>query len=409
MTRHSLDAPSADTAAVPSRDRLGRWLFAASLAVLLASRLYRVQDFPIYFFCDEAIHAVLAADFLRDDLRDEFHQLFPTFFHNGPFFNLSASVYAQILPVLGLVPRMRKSVAVPAVVFVLLLGVQAAMLRDALVNGPIWYRDYGLGGMQYGARQVFGEVGRRRHADPNARFDVSPDWANGTSDLRTFFVGYDERVQMHGLGWFLAERRPEVEKGVVVVLTSDEHRAVTSGSRLRILSESGAIPYPDGSDGFHFVRRGYAPDFEAQVQADRDVRHALLTEDVSIGGNTVQTAHSRFDVGRIADVFDGRSDTLVRTDRVNPAVFEVTFSPPREVGWFAVTTGSMSPRLTVRVWRTGSTEPEDRSGEFRNLPPDPTVRLALGPGKVERLRLEVFQVGQAEDAHVHVRDIGFEP
>jgi hypothetical protein len=41
---------------------------------------------------------------------------------------------------------------------VVLCWANLAMLRDALVNGPTWFQDYGLGGMQYGARQLFTEV-----------------------------------------------------------------------------------------------------------------------------------------------------------------------------------------------------------------------------------------------------------
>ena len=76
-------------------------LFALSLATLLASRLFRLADFPIYFFCDEAVQQVRAWELLRDGLRDQFHQLLPTYFRNGEVFNLSTSVYAQVLPVLA--------------------------------------------------------------------------------------------------------------------------------------------------------------------------------------------------------------------------------------------------------------------------------------------------------------------
>jgi hypothetical protein len=54
-----------------------------------------------------------------------------------------------------------------------LAGYNVFMLRDALVNGPTWFKDYGLGGMQYGADQIFGEIknyftraGYKDHPDP---------------------------------------------------------------------------------------------------------------------------------------------------------------------------------------------------------------------------------------------------
>ncbi len=58
---------------------------------------------------------------------------------------------------------------VAVVLFLALAAAQLAMLRDALVNGPTWYRNYGLGGMQYGARQVFGQVRRQLARNPGLR------------------------------------------------------------------------------------------------------------------------------------------------------------------------------------------------------------------------------------------------
>ncbi|MEE9188257.1 MAG: hypothetical protein V3U36_02730, partial [Anaerolineales bacterium] len=48
----------------------------------------------------EAIQTVSAANLLRDNLLDEERTFLPTFFKNGPYFNLSISVYAQVLPYL---------------------------------------------------------------------------------------------------------------------------------------------------------------------------------------------------------------------------------------------------------------------------------------------------------------------
>lgn len=73
-------------------------LVTASLLVYLAVRLYRISDYPIYFFTDEAVQTVLAADFVRDGFRDFLGNTWPTYFQNVYRFNLSLSVYAQVLP-----------------------------------------------------------------------------------------------------------------------------------------------------------------------------------------------------------------------------------------------------------------------------------------------------------------------
>lgn len=72
-------------------------LFACALGVFLATRLGGLTSFPIYFFADEAIQTVTAADFVHAGFRDESGTLFPTYFKNGGFYNLSfLSVLAQM-------------------------------------------------------------------------------------------------------------------------------------------------------------------------------------------------------------------------------------------------------------------------------------------------------------------------
>ena len=80
--------------------RLGTWLFVLSLAVYLLTRLIRLPDFPIYFFTDEAIQTQQAANLLARGFRSAEGVLLPTYFENGGQYNLSLSVYAQVLPTL---------------------------------------------------------------------------------------------------------------------------------------------------------------------------------------------------------------------------------------------------------------------------------------------------------------------
>ena len=80
--------------------RLGTWLFILSLAVYLLTRLIHLPDFPIYFFTDEAIQTQQAANLLSRGFRSAEGTLLPTYFENGGQYNLSLSVYAQVLPTL---------------------------------------------------------------------------------------------------------------------------------------------------------------------------------------------------------------------------------------------------------------------------------------------------------------------
>ena len=74
------------------------WGFGLALLVYLASRLVALTEYPMYFFTDEAVQTLLATDFVRDGFRNYANEFLPTFFYNVYQYNLSLSVYLQIIP-----------------------------------------------------------------------------------------------------------------------------------------------------------------------------------------------------------------------------------------------------------------------------------------------------------------------
>ncbi|NMD27114.1 MAG: hypothetical protein GYA81_04005, partial [Chloroflexi bacterium] len=79
------------------------WLFAAGLALYLLTRFIQLDKFPIFFFTDEAVQTISAVDLIARGFRDTAGRLFPVYFENGGQYNLSLSVYLQLLP--ALLPR----------------------------------------------------------------------------------------------------------------------------------------------------------------------------------------------------------------------------------------------------------------------------------------------------------------
>jgi 4-amino-4-deoxy-L-arabinose transferase-like glycosyltransferase len=75
-------------------------LFLLSLLIYLLVRVIGLEQFPIYFFTDEAAQTILAQDFLRDHFINYAGELWPTFFENGGKYNLGLSVYTQIIPLI---------------------------------------------------------------------------------------------------------------------------------------------------------------------------------------------------------------------------------------------------------------------------------------------------------------------
>ena len=79
---------------------LSKLLFLLGIVVYLLTRFIRLPDFPIYFFTDEAIQAQHAVDLIANGFRGPYGVFLPTYFENGGQFNLSLSVYIQVLPTL---------------------------------------------------------------------------------------------------------------------------------------------------------------------------------------------------------------------------------------------------------------------------------------------------------------------
>ena len=73
-------------------------LFSVALGLYLLTRFVGLLQYPVYFHGDEAIHTVYASELLRDKGVIEQKTFLPTYFKNGPKYNLSLSVYLQILP-----------------------------------------------------------------------------------------------------------------------------------------------------------------------------------------------------------------------------------------------------------------------------------------------------------------------
>ena len=86
------EQPEAET-----KSKIVQILFWLGMAFYLFTRFIALDKFPIYFFSDEAIQTMSAFDLVNRGFRDVQGNLFPVFFENGQQFNLSLSVWLQVL------------------------------------------------------------------------------------------------------------------------------------------------------------------------------------------------------------------------------------------------------------------------------------------------------------------------
>jgi len=326
---------------------------------------------------------------------------------------LSFVIPAAILTALGFeavarwIDRRITYTGTAILVFALLSYANVSMLQDALVNGPTWYRDYELGGMQYGARQVFAEVEDFVKYDPESRVFVSPTWTNGAHILQQFFLPDQPNVHMGNAGVYLLEMRDDLDESTVFVLTAAEYAEVMESEKVSVIKLERTVPYPDGRDGFYFVRMRYTEDAEDIFEEEREARQQPIIDEVLIEGQVVMIQHPLLDMGEVENIFDGDTFTMIRTYEANPVLIVLTFPEPRTISGLSLTTGTMDIILTVRLFDEEMDELITYDQDYIDLPNDPTVDLPFSQGSIEASAIEVEILGLLEDpsAKIHIREI----
>jgi len=294
--------------------------------------------------------------------------------------------------------------------FVILLIANFSILSDALRNGPTWFNDYGLYGMQYGGRQIFGELAPvYLQRDPRLTLFLSSVWANGADILANYFLTPEQlsRVQMGSVDTYLSEKR-ELDGNMVFVITKNEFNAVKESQVLKVRSLDGILPYPDGSPGFYIARLEYAPDADAIFAAEEEARRKLVEERIELLDQDVLAKYSPIDAGTLNDLFDGDSNSLIRGLEANPFVFILDFSKPIHIRGLLADFGSMDLNLKVLLYVEDSGEPITLSESFKGLSPDPHVEWTFPGGPYEdvvELRIEVLCLNESDEAKVHFREL----
>jgi hypothetical protein len=290
--------------------------------------------------------------------------------------------------------------------FLILAGGNLFLLVDALANGPLWYREYSLTGMQYGARQLFGEIADYLDARPNTHIVLSPSWANGTDVIARFFFDDPLPFELGSAEGYYSTAKPQAEDQLFIMIPEEFHNL--PGNLFTSVEVEKTLPYPDGQPGFYFVRLAYAPDIQESIAAELAQRRELGSLLVPIDGEQVPVSFTQLDMGEIANLFDGDPHTLVRTYSVNPMYLVFDFPYPRPVESLTVRIGGTATRLTVRFWPEGQDEPVElvRGVEEATMPRDIVIDLP-GARQVRRIMVEILNVNDTSDGHVHVWEVTF--
>ena len=292
----------------------------------------------------------------------------------------------------------------PGAVFGLLCFVNLFMTWDALNNGPLWFDDYGLGGMQWGAKELFAEIADFQQQHPQDRLIVSPSWGNGTDTTARFFFPTPLPFQMGSIEGYFNEVKALDDSTLFVMIPSEYQSMLESGKFTDIRVEK-VLSYPNGKPGFVFVQLRYVDEIEQILAAERAERLVLQEANVDRAGEQWAVRYSFLDMGSINDAFDGNPETLLRTMEANPMVVEIEFPSPKQIRSVQVRIGG-PPTVVDLIFTSenGDTIPISRTVVEEPMPHDVLIELEE-PILASRLRVEILSVRDAEPAHVHLWEI----
>jgi len=296
----------------------------------------------------------------------------------------------------------------PAKGLALALAVAAGwMTRDAILNGPTWYSDYSLYGMQWGGQQVSEKIIEFKQAHPQAQLTLSPTWANNTDVIMRYFLGDPLPIEMGTLDAHNNYYLP-FEEGEVFILPPEELANLKENPKFAEIEVLDILAYPDGNPGFYFVSLDYAPGAEAVFAAELAERQKPQVKQLELLGREVDVTYPMLDIGQVADAFDGNRATLIRTFEANPLNLTLAFSDPVQLQAITVWLGNV--RSAIRL------ELIDDQGQLHQFKAFDSGSEAIHPIQldfgemltIKSLNLSVESLDEREPVHVHLWDVAFE-
>jgi 4-amino-4-deoxy-L-arabinose transferase-like glycosyltransferase len=290
------------------------------------------------------------------------------------------------------------------IIFSCLAGFNLFLCVQALTVGSLWYQDYGLAGMQYGARQLVTAINAYLDVHPDAKILVSPSWANGTDTTMRFFYDGDPPFEMGSIEGYFNEHRPITD--TLFVMIPEEFRLVQESGKFQNIHVEETIPYPNGQPGFYFVRLDYVEDIDEILAKEKAARQVLQKEALLVQGMKTEVSFSYLDMGSIDKIFDGDDLTLIRTFEANPLRINMAWDSPRPIKGVFVRVGGTATTLTVRAYDDhGALLVEDVS-KWDSDPNPRTIPVNFSKIlDVNRLEVEVLSTYDSEPAHVHLWEI----
>jgi hypothetical protein len=292
--------------------------------------------------------------------------------------------------------------------YLLLAGGNLLLLSDALINGPTWFTNYGLGGMQYGAKQVSAQIQSYIDQNPQGRVFLSPTWGNGIDVVKRFFFPDDAPVYLGSASTFTDEV-VNIDEHTLLVMTPDEYEHLSKDPKIGQLNVQSVLTYPDWTPGFYFLTIEYSDEAYEIFEQEKIERSKPRFGNAFLLNQNIQIEHPYFDSGEIQHIFDQDSYTFARVYEANPALLKFSFPQDTALEGIMLTTGSMDFDLEIRLYTDPDAVPVTYSQSYKGLPDDPTVQVEFthGPALIRKVEVEILSIRPANPVKIHIRELTF--
>lgn len=294
-----------------------------------------------------------------------------------------------------------------AIVVLALLGSSIWMTHTAINKGPLWYRDYGLYGMQWGGKELSAEIKTYQAENPDAKIIVSPTWANNTDIIMSFFLGDPLPIEVNSIkDWTLNQK--DLDKNMVFILPPDDYETAQSSNKFTNRELIKTLEWPNGETGFYFVSLEYVENVESVFEREKSRRAQHEKSTISLFDQDVEVTHSPLDIGAISNAFDGNTNTVIRGLEANPLQILLEFSEPVSMSGVRLLVGLPPHILYVEISVEGKHRPLRFGKQSFGTEKNEWLNVNFtGDYLVTRLNLSLKENTANPEPHIHIWEIEF--
>lgn len=305
-----------------------------------------------------------------------------------------------------------KSFLLTSVLFGILSILSLLMTHDVLAHGPLWFEDYGLYGMQFGAKEIFKDtIPDYLSHHKNAAVYITPNFANGSDIFPKFFLKSknSDNVRVQSINDFM-NKKQKIYPDSLFILLKNEYENVIQSQLFSSVKPLKIIPYPNGDQGFFVLNLEYSPDAELRIQREKERRKQLVHAVGRIKENQVKFGYSLLSEGTIENILDRNKDSFIRGLEANPFILELEFEKPIRMNTLKLDFASMDFSIKIILYRLEADQPAEFMRKYSGLPDNPHIEFTFPQTQenIKKIRLEIRNTQRNETAEIHIREFDYD-